>query len=778
MVNDLTKHAQGMFRWVQIWLDILIPTHDRRHTITMAKTAREKLRQLGHDLDKKLQSDDLLNAAYTRLWNEIPNEQSLRDRLFHVILAALQPLTRESLSEALSIDEQDYTPVSIDMISLLCANFLVEAEDDPVSDDGGGGGPSAKTDEAEHCDVPGNDIEIVVGTEHINNSVKLKLFGRPLRFVHNSARTFVLGLQQEGMHQFAEQQNHARVAEIYINLLSSHEHPAWRAIGLDLNPDQWRNMRKLHWDHFDVRNKFTEMYHYGAPGFKSGNGTFHFYLVQEGLEHCLRAATSRIFYDPLLSRVIEKVIVNESSAFGATLIATENSASHPLRMRLPRKLKSYEQNVWHMHDSGPVILTSKMVMVLDSVDDNSLSCMHTDDSTAAASMPPATLNRFAELFVDACLPGLSFSDILEPGKESTTCLQDAVMRHDSDLAEFVIRAIAKKGVHAIFSTLGQPSPSTQHPFRVAIDRGSTSMVEMLLRVEQDLIARYPEEAREHDQLVGFSVQWCMPDSWQRRMHDAQETFHKCRTALHMAIQKFSEAQVLRLLTIARPRDIYWGPWYQQPEITTAILSNQINLARWLIATYGFGSSQLLDKHSRQGQHSLYYRSRSGYDVLSSVVRSGHIKAVRFLLDDLQVIPHRADRYEKSRHAHDFVEEDRYDWTLLHSAAKWGHLQLVKLLVSEYRLDPDAMSHYRPQKRTECPRLGEVPLTPALLAFDRGHKEVLRYLYSCGAKHIDKKEYLAYHQSEDYLAAHRNDHDHDTDGESAWVRMKDQLAEVI
>ena len=46
----LLEHARGMFRWVQVWLDILLPALDDRNTIRRPENARALLEQLQHDV--------------------------------------------------------------------------------------------------------------------------------------------------------------------------------------------------------------------------------------------------------------------------------------------------------------------------------------------------------------------------------------------------------------------------------------------------------------------------------------------------------------------------------------------------------------------------------------------------------------------------------------------------------------------------------------------------------------------------------------------------------
>lgn len=59
-----------MFRWVEIWLELLIPeTQSGGKTIQFDKHAKQRLKELKEDTTPKFDPDQRLTKAYQRLWD-------------------------------------------------------------------------------------------------------------------------------------------------------------------------------------------------------------------------------------------------------------------------------------------------------------------------------------------------------------------------------------------------------------------------------------------------------------------------------------------------------------------------------------------------------------------------------------------------------------------------------------------------------------------------------------------------------------------------------------
>lgn len=156
--DTLLKYSEGMFRWVQIWLDICLPVHNKQQTIRTHTTATKLLKQLQYDVTHQSPSYQLLTSGYRRLWNFnlLYDYQDERIRLFHIVLAAIEPMTLENLRDALRIQGETYDseyPRTVGVLRM-CSNFLYE---DGVK----------------------------------NSATHGKL---PLRFVHESARKFITNM--------------------------------------------------------------------------------------------------------------------------------------------------------------------------------------------------------------------------------------------------------------------------------------------------------------------------------------------------------------------------------------------------------------------------------------------------------------------------------------------------------------------------------------------------------------------------------------------------------
>ncbi|KAF2111267.1 hypothetical protein BDV96DRAFT_189735 [Lophiotrema nucula] len=133
--DALMRHAQGNFRWVQIWLDILLPNDDDddMQTIRSEEVAKTRLRQLEYDASYEHDDYQQLEAGYRRLWdlNRLTDadELGLRTRLFHIILASRWAQTPETLSATLRIRESSYSDFPLpEDVERMSSNFLIRTQ--------------------------------------------------------------------------------------------------------------------------------------------------------------------------------------------------------------------------------------------------------------------------------------------------------------------------------------------------------------------------------------------------------------------------------------------------------------------------------------------------------------------------------------------------------------------------------------------------------------------------------------------------------------------------
>jgi hypothetical protein len=117
-----------MFRWVQIWQDICLPT-SISYVIESRLTAEEYLTQLNKDGTSDVDPYDLLKKAYQRLWNfsepRDTREKEAREVLFHFMLDMSGPRRFHTLKEAVQVGETTFDQsVTEARILQLCSGFL------------------------------------------------------------------------------------------------------------------------------------------------------------------------------------------------------------------------------------------------------------------------------------------------------------------------------------------------------------------------------------------------------------------------------------------------------------------------------------------------------------------------------------------------------------------------------------------------------------------------------------------------------------------------------
>ena len=278
---SLTEIARRNFQWTKVWLDICINIRDvKAKTIKSSTIAEQRLQELRKVKAHKLEGYQAVNDAYQRLWDlskiDDAEDLGIRIRLFRLILTAFQPQNSESLSAALRIQGDSYgnypKPIHVEE---LFSDFLEEDR----------------------------------SSGH-------------LQFVHNAAKAFISQICREQGNDCenddeasAVRRNHRPVAELYIDVMKSSNHPYWSE--LKIFPPDWKQAARS----CEESNRLKESINHWLGGFRPSGKPSTRYLCEFGLQHCASAAGMRSMSDPLWLEVIERVIMEPNSAFAFCLVA-------------------------------------------------------------------------------------------------------------------------------------------------------------------------------------------------------------------------------------------------------------------------------------------------------------------------------------------------------------------------------------------------------------------------------------------------------------------------
>ena len=531
----LLKYAHGMFRWVQIWLEIFLPALDERNTIRKRDTATKLFDQLQDDVTHKYDAYQPLESGYQRLWdlNYITEYQDQRVRLFQIVLGSFRPQSPESIREALRIRDDTYDQdLTTKEVTRLCSNFLYE-------------------DRGE------------------------------LRFVHESARRFILSMKPTGGSgndveaQFSKRKNHLAIANLYMDLVGLSTHPFWQAQGLE--PSNWTEFTtsllkadRLRQD----QNKWREQ-----------PNSFHVYLARHGLQHCAVAARKRSMFDAVWSDVLDRLILDPHSAFGFTILVDEKPF-------IPKEadflMMSREFRLCLLGQSeGRISLFPSHFLAL-------LNIIHEDDVSRLSlntEMPCGTLeeDRQRRLFKHAACVGGDFTNPLKSfnSKGTATALYLACGYLNKAAVGMILQAtkcLSSNSAKSILFTKCHILPMkydeyiiSDYPIAIAIYKYGNQLtkfeiVETLLKFE-----RYHSSGlgSQHSATeLYISKQWSLVVSpWSE-------------PALHLAAGHFEEDQMRHLLSVARPEDINIRDQDGFTVLHLAAMRGFLRLAEELVDNYG------------------------------------------------------------------------------------------------------------------------------------------------------------------------------------------------
>jgi hypothetical protein len=531
--NALIGNAGGVFRWVQIWLDILLPVgHDQR-TIRSDKVAKKRLEQLKYDVRHNNEAYQRLEAGYQRLWDlnalEDAEELGLRTRLFHFVLCAFERQTTASISEALRVQgssHEDYpTPEDV---RRLFANFLEEAYS------------------------PDGQLE--------------------LRFVHESARKFILNIKTSDQNNsgesngqlFSDNNNHASVLRLYIELVGTSTHAYWRSAGFD--PSKWKTFTSAT---PDANRLHEDLQRWKDQTQTMGSLPLHIYLSIYGLRHCAHVAKKRSMFDATWGEVLDQVIMNPDSAFAFNMLGD-------LRFYMPYKDNhrnirypeywSCSWHIWSQKDGQLQLLPTHVLACLDIICENDADRLQLDRPGVENFELHLYLKDAASFGGDISCP-TGYAIPFRPGK--ATSLQLACVRKNKAAVRIILQAIRIQSFQAVREQLLFASNMLAAPFGLAILNKSYHIAKLLLTFEKEQQEKTSNTAVAQ-QFV--SKQWSLP-------------FHTF-SALHFSVKYLDTVDILRLLEIAVPEDINLRDSERRTVLQIAAREGSLELIKALVEDYG------------------------------------------------------------------------------------------------------------------------------------------------------------------------------------------------
>lgn len=653
-----------MFKWVSVWLDIMIPGPEVPNfdeiTVWQEQDARDLLKQMKAD-GTKYGNDQykLLEAGWKRLWDlrARMDGSGVRNRLFHFVLAALEPLTTESLTEYLRPHGKNYdTNITTEQVSGLYANFLVEET------------------AALREDRPGEQLA-------------------QLRFVHASAQSFVLRLKKPakddtangGEKQFSSKENHLSFVKLYTDVIGCADHRYWEHIGVV--PKNWkhygqnteqakrldadlrllmatfppvpRTHRILHtWKkgitRLSMEDEVSQRLELLRASLKDelpitvASAPLYSYLMRRGLEHCDRASEEdthharhdilaeqphqptsdevvegryldtkqkekrRSIHDKVWRDILNRVILNPSSAFGTTLLIMDHFlyaqgkfdlvgvVDAPSEWRFVGALSCLRQT-----DEGLELLASHIIVYLRLISGEDLI------TPTPIQVDPQRLDGNALLKNASCIGGgVSISPwILDPDDASSkatassaTALQIACELKDEPIVRAVLMAAKTRSQSELLALVTKRSSDLRYPINQAIASRSRSV-----DVAQTLLETEVGTSRPQDDAVTTSYRPPVSTQWSLSASPG-------RPALHVAIESLlKEAELRHLLQVALPADINMVNDQGQTPLHLAVRLGLDGLARDLVELYGADINALDGKNRPTG----YGDARTSYRKVGS-----------------------------------------------------------------------------------------------------------------------------------------------------------------
>ena len=529
-----------MFRWVQVWLDILLPALDDQNTIRTIDNARSLLCKLQHDVTHNHNAYQLLESGYQRLWdlNDLHGYRNQRIRLFQIVLGAFEPQTVENLREALRIQGSTYDQgLTTKTVERLCSNFLYEDSSQNLT--------------------------------------------QGLRFVHDSARKFIMEMDtrqvgrsgDDNESQFSERNNHLTITEMYIDVVGLSNHPFWQVN--ELEPSNWteRNSNSPKAD----RLRQDQKRWIAQPK------SLHVYLVRNGLRHCALAARKRSMFDAVWSKVLDRVILDPGSAFGFIVLVEKKLQIQPvfargLRIFFRKGFRPKFNNSCLLGQlEGRVhLLYSHVLVFLDIIHEDDVSRLRLATEKPCGPIEDDDQQRLRRLFEHAaCVGGgITCSNPFLGRGAKATALQLACLDRNRAAVDMIFqftKSLSEDDTNAILLT---KTPDHDLPIGMAICKRQFHITETLLKFD-----------RCHSGTTGVSSHLNpVTDDYTSKQWSLLCKFSI--PALHLAVEFFDENKVCQLLGVARPEDINIRDSMGFTVLYRAVRKGFLGLVVELIENYG------------------------------------------------------------------------------------------------------------------------------------------------------------------------------------------------
>jgi hypothetical protein len=489
---------QSRYVWVQIWLNILLPTIGFGNIIRRRDNALELLEALENSSSGKNEASDQLQAGYQRLWDTslLKGFDEVRIRLFRLVFCSFRRLSLVELTNALRIPANGNAPYDEDLseqdIKGLYSNFLIQ-------------------------DTRGY-----------------------LEFAHASAHQFLSSMKFEDFRgnevDFSQRQNHESVSKLFIGAVRQPDYIFDRKLNLSLS--QWSDICRI----FDIRPRglpISKIHQQitqslkclSVPPARAKGPTRPPYIIEFGLRHCRHAAEKQRIHDKVWSEVLDQVILPDDSAFAFLCIWTLSDL-----LSLWRGGKLRADDIFGESKGHLTMIYFQVLMKLDIIENGDFSEAQLK-SLVKTPLHAESLNSGLRLFLEqATMKSLS-------GK---TALHIACEMCDNISANIILQGSLY--LHGMSTSLDllctKATEFGETPFTIAVECKDFTMMEILLKFEIECSSNISNNRSEQ------SVPNCRENlQWS---HTIDMGGGETRSSLAESIASMDEDTLCRLLELAPP----------------------------------------------------------------------------------------------------------------------------------------------------------------------------------------------------------------------------------
>ena len=518
------------FIWVEVWLNILIPTHNPQRTVQGEPRARKLLDEMKSSASESREGTEQMTAAFRRLWdfNHFVELEDSRTRLFRLVLCSFEPLSLQQLTEALRMnfdaDDNYNEDLSIQQVRTLFSNFLIENVKDNVE------------------------------------------------FVHDSARSFVEEMTDPTTSEslpFAERDNHYCMAQLYIRAMKPSPHKLWEEHSA-LKPSWWYD------DYYGLDPSLIDRYGVTEQRLRITElwitDSLVRYLGRQGLRHCHAAAIRRSIFDELWIEVFDKVIIPINPTFTYSITASY-WFDEPSWIPSTDSLDIFPIESLFMHHNGvckplyPRIVAWLDITCWDDFSQSQLENLITDPSKQSDHEKRLSLLLGdPALFQDLAVQEEAFYIASQRSNEAaiSLLLQGACHRYGrQQVLDLLTLTPAQVGERKRRYTA----------FTLAVHRGNTPILKMLLHFEIQL-------TRAMGQIHNGQAQEevCVAKQWALAPYSEPIFYHVLRT--------FNEDDISELLKIARPQNLNMTDARKHNALHFAAARGFLRLTKELVESHG------------------------------------------------------------------------------------------------------------------------------------------------------------------------------------------------